>query len=499
MSETQKSSLQRLRALPVAQASTQDLVNQIPVDSDIKAPAAKERSFMDSEVGRQVSNTAMAIPGAGGLMRAAATGGAISSGINRLTALGNFAGKAAVGAESSNEAASMVGDFAKNYGTASEATTPSNPASVAKPASNPSLTASPATPEQAASQGKEVATGIYEHGRGQYSDKAGGMGFSGEFTGQPNAQNQRAAQALADGQSSVGMSVQEAQSKGLIGERVGYNPAYDQRLNPSTQGEAATNPAGATGAKPRESWGDFTNRMIRLERGQPTGNGAGDRAVPQMSRPSAVHSGNDWNVRQRLRSLGIAASSIGGTRKERAQAQAAHQQAQLADLAAMTGQSGLDVQAMQANAGLQREGMSQEGANTRDARRNALDSARLGLEAQESGLRLRGLQRVDSAQEALDAAQTPEQSSKARARLLALHGKSEPNQWRGIATRGERRADGTEAEGGIALWNEQTGEVRSNAPRQQQRAPAEGSLTVGPDGRQYEVRNGQPVLVGGGK
>lgn len=517
MPETQKPGLQRLRALPAAQSSTQDLVSQIPTDNDIKAPAAKERSFMDSEVGRQVSNTAMAIPGAGGLVRAAATGGAISTGINRLAALGNTAFNLAAGEQSASEAASMVGDFAKSYGARAEVPEPTSVATgnkaavfAASPETQAPATSSATAAEPAAPMGKVTSSGIYEHGRGQYSDSASGMGFSAGFTGQPNEQNQRAAQALAEGQSPVGMSPEEAQQKGLIGARVGYNPVYDQRLNSSAQGESASSEGGATGTKPKESWGDFTNRMIRLERGQPPGNGAGNSAAPQMSRPSAVHSGNDWNVRQRLRSLGIAASSIAGTRKERAQAQAAYQQAQLADLSAMTGQSELDSRAMVANAGLQREGMGQagatrrtamqeDGANTRDARRGALDATRLGMESQESTFRLRGLQRIDSAQEALDAAQSPEQSSKARARLLALHGKTEPNQWRGIATRGERRADGTEAEGGIALWNEQTGELRSNAPRQQQRAPAEGSLTVGPDGRQYEVRNGQPVLVGGGK
>lgn len=376
-------------------------------------------------------------------MRAAATGGAISSGINRLTALGNFAGKAAVGAESSNEAASMVGDYAKNYGTASEATTPSNPASVAKPAdqaskpaSNPSLTPSTATPEQAASQGKEVATGIYEHGRGQYSDKAGGMGFSGGFTGQPNAQNQRAAQALADGQSPVGMSVQEAQSKGLIGERVGYNPAYDQRLNPSTQGDAATNPAGTTGAKPKESWGDFTNRMIAMERGQPSGRSTG--AVPQMARPTAVHSGNDWNVRQRLRSLGIAASSIAGTARERANAQSTYQQAQLSDLAAMTGQSGLDVQAMQANAGLQQEGMTQEGANMQRLRDIGASFAGGAIGASKAIADAAGADNAVSAgfgrmQETVQGWQSPErQAERARRAASIKEAESSGSLWREV-------------------------------------------------------------------
>jgi hypothetical protein len=31
--------------------------------------------------------------------------------------------------------------------------------------------------------------GVYNHGRGQYSDQASGMGFPAGFTGKPNARN----------------------------------------------------------------------------------------------------------------------------------------------------------------------------------------------------------------------------------------------------------------------------------------------------------------------
>lgn len=51
--------------------------------------------------------------------------------------------------------------------------------------------------EAQAPQGREVVPGAYAHGRGQYSDRAGGMGFSAGFTGKPNAQNNAAAEALS--------------------------------------------------------------------------------------------------------------------------------------------------------------------------------------------------------------------------------------------------------------------------------------------------------------
>lgn len=52
-----------------------------------------------------------------------------------------------------------------------------------------------ATPSIAAPT-NQLAPGVFTHGRGQYSDKADGMGF-GSFTGQPNAQNLAAADALS--------------------------------------------------------------------------------------------------------------------------------------------------------------------------------------------------------------------------------------------------------------------------------------------------------------
>jgi len=46
-------------------------------------------------------------------------------------------------------------------------------------------------------QAQGFVPGVYQHGRGQYSDNAAGMGFKPGFTGQPNAQNMAAADNLA--------------------------------------------------------------------------------------------------------------------------------------------------------------------------------------------------------------------------------------------------------------------------------------------------------------
>ena len=74
---------------------------------------------------------------------------------------------------------------------------PVNPAqpAAAAPAPTNAPTNAPAAPTQQPTN--EVMPGVYRHGRGQYSDRAGGMGFSAGFTGRPNAQNDAAAEALS--------------------------------------------------------------------------------------------------------------------------------------------------------------------------------------------------------------------------------------------------------------------------------------------------------------
>lgn len=56
---------------------------------------------------------------------------------------------------------------------------------------SPPPASSPATPDN------QVMPGVFNHGRGQYSDQAGGMGMPATFTGQPSAQNMAAADTLA--------------------------------------------------------------------------------------------------------------------------------------------------------------------------------------------------------------------------------------------------------------------------------------------------------------
>lgn len=200
--------------------------------------------------------------------------------------------------------------------------------------------------------------GVYQHGRGQYSDNPEGVGFATGFTGQPSAQNMQAANALA-GQ-------QQAQSMGRI--------AMQQQAQQQMQ--------------------------------QPRG-----FAAPQID-----HSGNSSASKDELRRLRWAAESAmeNAPRKKYAMqhpAVMAYQAALQGDTAARYGgQAGLEAKTNDTNASLQREQMQQQGANQRDAGRLYLDQQRVGMEATTKGFDVRQSQRKENAQLAWEKA-SPEQRS----------------------------------------------------------------------------------------
>ena len=257
-------------------------------------------------------------------------------------------------------------------GAPAPSTTAASPApAVAQPAS----TAAPVA------QTSKVGAGIYQHGRGQYSDNASGMGFSPGFTGRPTQQN------------------------------------LDAASNLSAQGQRESVARVAAAAAPQP--------QVR-----------GFRA------PTVAHSGNDYTARKQLENLKTSASSImnterwGGKGASKNPAVLAYQQALQADLAAQGKQPDVDMQAMGFNAATQREQLNQDGAlqraligergaNARDANRFALDSRRLDGEEQVRGFQVRQAGRLESAQAEYDKATTPEAQAAALTKIRALSGKGE--------------------------------------------------------------------------
>ena len=162
-------------------------VNQIPgYDSPYgNKPSVprKDNFFQDSELGRNLYNASMALPGVGGIGKVAATGGLISRGVNAGAAAANTASKGMV---------ALAGiPTSTNQPSGAQSTPPAvTPPPATPPAAPPTSAAAPT--------GQQVPglSGVYKHGEGQYSDNAQGMGLP-QNLGQPSAQNMQAANNLA--------------------------------------------------------------------------------------------------------------------------------------------------------------------------------------------------------------------------------------------------------------------------------------------------------------
>lgn len=309
----------------------------------------------------------------------------------------------------------------------------------------------PAAPA-AAPTSNEVAPGVYQHGKGQFSDNAAGMGFKPGFTGQPNAQNMAAADALA------GRSQQESMARVAAPSAVGFQPAG-------------------------------------------------------VTAPTVRHSGNDWQARNDLRNAQVSASSItqsdkwgkGGDRTATAQ----YQGLQEADKAARGFQPAIEQTALRENASIQREGMQQAGATDRAARGFAVDQQRLGIEgrradgeAEARGFQIRAAAQQERLRSVLtDPNATAADKAQAQAALLALNGKGDS--WKAVALQGGTDAQGNKTESILGAVNERTGEMKrmegqggaqksgpvsitnDDSGRQAFAALPSGAEFIGPDGKTY--------------
>ncbi len=229
--------------------------------------------------------------------------------------------------------------------------------------------------------------GVYNHGRGQYSDQAGGMGFPAGFTGKPNAQNDAAAGALAQPE------------------------------------------AGGFGLK-------------RPTEPEPGGFG--------LNAPTVSHSGNDWAARQRLKNLETSASSIMNTQRWGGRGAAHNPAAQnfldasRADLAAQGKEPDMQMRTNEVNAGLRRAAMAEAGADRRaqgqlglglrrldlDQQRNQLDAQRVASDERLRAPQIRAAERLGQLQEAYVNAKTPEEQAAIASQIRAYSGKEDqPNRF----------------------------------------------------------------------
>lgn len=431
--------------------------DQIPTDGYPKAPApdGSQSNPMNTEVGRNVSNLANAVPGAlgGGASALARTGGAISGAINSGT---NAARGLAVGAGIGGGAAAAAAPAAAST-MASPAPSTAPASSVATPQATPPAGSTMGPPSSAAPQ--EVQPGIFRQGN-SFGDSAQSAALGTQPRGLPSRQNDLAAQNLA------------AQSTAR-----GFTPGQ------------------------------------RTEVEQPR------LGFPGFRAPTIAHSGNDWQARKDLQNLETGASSImnrpefaaagmarfrgGGAQSGPPPAVAAYQAALQTDSALRQAQPGLDAETMRQNAGLMREDMQQSGGVQREAMQQAGETGRTGMrlgieqqrlqgEAEARGFKTRAQRQEEQLRNTLlDPNATPQQKQQAQQSLRAIRGDAEPTNRFTVVPGGQEWDDTAKTMRNVParVLNNQTGDfVGADAGAGRTQPPSKESLVTG---QVYTTPSGQ--------
>lgn len=327
---------------------------------------------------------------------------------------------------------------------------------------------------------------------------------------------------LPDARSPVGMSVADAQKQGLVGERVGYDPAYDQRLTGAPGQNGAVTRNGNSYAGTNVS-GDITVN------GQAPGGGAvsaqnmaaADALAtrqtpagfqPSGSQPAGVqapvvrNSTNDWAARNNLRNASVSASSItnNGGEFDRSgpgdsAAMAEYKAALATDQAMQSAQPGMDQAAMREDAGIQREGMQQDGAtartgmqeqgaNTRDAGRTALARDEFGLRKDAAGFQTRAATRLDGLQTRYEAETDPVKRADLAKQLREIQGKEQTARYKVAAGGQQIDANGVAYKVPDRVFNEQTGQFSDGTGA----APTPAAPRAGETRNGYRFKGGNP-------
>ena len=165
------------------------------------------------------------------------------------------------------------------------------------------------------------------------------------------------------------------------------------------------------------------------------------------------------------------------------------------DQALRQAQPGMDVAAMRENAGLQREGMQQSGANRRSLMSNMLDQEKLGMERETRGFANRA-----SAQQEQLRDQVAQERDPAKRRGLVQYmqdvsGKTQQADPYLVVPGGQQVDEmGKAYNTPSSVFNRQTGQF-TQQPAQGTGSPhKDGQRLQGKDGNFYVVRNGAPVL-----
>lgn len=303
--------------------------------------------------------------------------------------------------------------------------------------------------------------GVFKHGRGQYSDNAAGMAMPAGFTGQPSAANNAILQRMSD--------QSQAESMARIG--MSQYAAEVQRAKNINADEAARN--NSVGARMQRLADPFSNEGRAMRNLQMNI----DSSVDRKGRPTAKTAAL---VEQ------FKAMSDGYLAEPNQQ---------------RTIDAGLQREGMQQAGANQSTAMQEQGSNTREAGRNALTAEELGLRREAQGFQTRAAaQRENLRNTLIDPKATPEQRKQAQEYLqaLAVSDKEPSPQYKSYVMPAIRNADGSATEGGVYQENTRTGEGRWVKPQgdgqAQQAMPKPASkaeFDALPKGTRFTDPNGQ--------
>ena len=273
--------------------------------------------------------------------------------------------------------------------TASTSLAGADRGTVNPPTVNPSAPA----PSNAPAAAPEVMPGVYRHGRGQYSDKADGMGMPANFTGQPSAENMARMDAIANRSQQESMNRVQARGMGAVG---------------------------GPGSGPVEP-GSFTGGFSGVIG---SANLMGSRTPEQQRRDAEVSASSIHKPTAARGMAALAAMDGRALEQERGQNSLAQENAR------------------QAGA-LEREGIQQAGATQRAGMTAGTEQQRLGIEASRAageaetrGFQTRAAGRQEKLYERYQAAKTDEERSAIAKQIRDLSGKADKQDARMEVVRG---------------------------------------------------------------
>lgn len=429
-------------ALPAVNAALQEgaQANALAATARTAAGAGAQATSMDNRNGAD----APAVPGQpseyGRQMSAvggALVDGAVWLGKTAVSAPGYGLSAADRTAPSAVPAGTGAGRGVVNPATV----TPASPAAGQPPAQGGAL-----PDPQAGSATNQIAPGVYQHGRGQYSDQAGGMGMPANFTGQPSAENMARMDAIANRSQQESMNRVQARGMGAVG---------------------------GPGSGPVEP-GSFTGGFSGVIG---SANLMGSRTPEQQRRDAEVSASS---IHKPTAARGMAAlAALDGRALEQER-----------------GQNSLAQENTRQAGALEREGIQQAGANQRAGMTAGTEQQRLGIEASRAageaesrGFQTRAAGRQEKLYERYQAAKTDTERSAIAKQIRDLSVKEQPARYKVAAGGQQIDANGVAYRVPDRVFNEQTGVFSdgAGAAPAPQIAPTPGEVRNG-----YRFKGGNP-------